>query len=367
MSRILADIKGFGKQYLRSKVGAFFGFVFPILLVLLFGAIFTASGDQKISLPIQDLDNSALSHQFIEMLNGTGLLSIETIPVDIDIQTYINDHSLTLALVIPATFSEKINISISNGSGTAKVILYAEPGQTTSSTAEAVIGAVLDGMNYQLSHARPVVGMDPPLATKPGLKYMDFFLPGVVGITVMTNSLYSMSSLCGEYRQRSYFKLLATTKLRKYEWLVSKFLFYSIILLASLITTFVVAKLAFNIESTITPLALLLIPVGAFVFVSMGMLFGVAVKDPESSAAIANAVGFPMMFLSGAFFPISMFPPFLKVVAAAMPLTYFNNGLRSTMLPPENTISTLANLAVLLVIGLVFFVLASKLMSWKER
>jgi ABC-2 type transport system permease protein len=247
------------------------------------------------------------------------------------------------------------------------VTLYGDPSQSsTFGTAEAAVETAIVGMNYYLSNAKPVIGMNPAQPASEGLKYMDFFLPGVVGITVMTNSLFSMSSLCGEYRQRSYFKLLATTKLRKHEWLISKFVFYSIILLASLITTFAVAKLAFSIESTITPLALLLIPVGAFVFVSMGMLLGVAVKDPESSVAIANAIGFPMMFLSGAFFPISSFPSFLQVVAAVMPLTYFNNGLRDTMVY-GNSISTLANLGVLLAIGLVFFVLASKLMSWKER
>jgi len=367
MSRVLSDVKGFGKQYLRSKVGAFFGFAFPILLVLLFGAIFTAGGDQKVTLPIQNLDNGAESQAFIEALNGTGLVKIDTIPADADIDDYISEHSLTLALLIPSTFSQDVQTILStNGSGTANVTLYGDVSQSTFGTAQAAVETAIVGMNYYLSNAKPVIGMNPPKTVKEGLKYMDFFLPGVVGITVMTNSLFSMSSLCGEYRQRSYFKLLATTKLRKYEWLTSKFIFYSMMLLASLLTTFAVAKLAFNIESSLTPLALLLIPVGAFIFVSMGMLLGVVVKDPESSVAIANAIGFPMMFLSGSFFPISSFPGFLQTVAAVLPLTYFNNGLRDTMVYGNN-VSCLVNLGVLLVLGAIFFVLASRLMSWKER
>jgi ABC-2 type transport system permease protein len=367
MSRIISDVRGYGKQYFRSKVGAFFSFVFPILLVLLFGAIFTASGNQKLSLPVQDLDNSSASHMLIEALNQTGLVEIETIPVDVPIGDYINDHSLTLALLIPANFGETINNTLAlNGTSMANVTLYGDPTQSTFGTAQTLVESAIVGLNYQFAHATPVVGMNPSQPAYPGLKYMDFFLPGVVGLTVMTNSLYSMSSLCGEYRQRSYFKLLATTKLKKYEWLVSKFVFYSIVLLASLITTFAVAKLAFSIESTITPLALLMIPIGAFVFVSLGMLLGVAIKDPESSVAIANAIGFPMMFLSGSFFQVSMFPPYLQAVAAVMPLTYFNNGLRDTMVY-GNSMSALANIGVLVVVGVVFFVLASKLMSWKER
>jgi len=90
------------------------------------------------------------------------------------------------------------------------------------------------------------------------------------------------------------------------------------------------------------------------------------VKDPESAVAIANVIGFPMMFLSGSFFPIESFPPFLQVAAKVLPLTYLNNGLRDTMVY-GNSASSLINLGVIVVIGIVFAVLASRLMSWKEK
>jgi ABC-2 type transport system permease protein len=367
VSRIYSDIVGFGKQYLRSKVGAFFAFIFPLLLVLLFGAIFTAGEGQKVDLPVQNLDGGPYSLALIENMTRTDLVNIKTIPADVNIDEYINEHSLPLALLIPSDFSSRVEQVIAdNGTDLAFVTLYADMSQSTSGTAATAVEIAIVNMNFAISHASPVIVMGPPQPPGKGESFMDFFLPGVVGLTVMTNSLFSMSSLCGEYRQRGYFKLLATTKLQKYEWLVSKFIFYSAILFASLLTTFAVAKLAFDIKATLTPLALMMIPIGAFVFVSMGMLLGVVVKDPESSVAIANAIGFPMMFLSGSFFPISSFPGFLQAVAVVMPLTYFNNGLRDTMVY-GNSMSTLANVGVLLILGAIFFVLASKLMSWKER
>jgi ABC-2 type transport system permease protein len=73
-----------------------------------------------------------------------------------------------------------------------------------------------------------------------------------------------------------------------------------------------------------------------------------------------------MMFLSGTFFQLEAMPTFIRAIAAFMPLTYFNNGLRDTMVF-DNTASAFANLGVLLVLGAVFFVLSSRLMSWKER
>lgn len=366
MSRILADIKGFGRQYLRSKVGAFFTFAFPILLILLFGAIYSASGTQKVSLPVQNLDGSSFSVAYMNELNNTTLVNIKMIPTDANMTNYINDNSLSLALQIPANFGSKIAGGLgTNYTGPIIVTVYGDKSQSTFGTAVAAVEAASVSFNYNLSRTLPLVAPGVQ-GLKEGYKFLDYFLPGVVGITVMTNSLFSMSSICAEYRQRGFFKLLATTKLRKHEWLISKFVFFSIILILSLLTTFAVASAAFGTHSSITPLALVMIPAGAFLFVSFGMLLGVAIKDPESGVAVANAIGFPMMFLSGSFFPLDMMPHFLQMVATALPLTYFNNGLRDTMVY-GNTGGALMNLAVVLLVGVVFFVLSSRLMSWKER
>lgn len=366
MSRIVADFKGYAKQYLRSKVGAFFSFAFPILLILLFGAIFTSTENNKLSLPVQNLDDGPYSQAFLKALNETGVVDVKMVSPQQDLTKYISDKSLSLALLIPKNFSSDITRKVAtNESGFVNVTIYGDTSSSTFGTAQAIINAAATALNYYLENAEPIISFDAkPVTAK--MTFMDFFLPGIVGITVMTTSLYSMSTLCASYKERGYFKLLATTKLKKHEWLISKFLFYSALLYVSMFATFAVGRAAFDMKSSMTPMALVLIPAGAFIFVSLGMLIGVAVKEPESSAAVANAIGFPMMFLSGAFFQLDTMPMFMQAIAAFMPLTYFNNGLRDTMVF-NNTTSALANLGVLLVLGVIFFVLASRLMSWKER
>ena len=61
------------------------------------------------------------------------------------------------------------------------------------------------------------------------------------------------------------------------------------------------------------------------------MVLGIFVRDPGTGEALANAIGFPMMFLAGSFFPIDSMPSFLQTIARALPLTYINEGLRATM------------------------------------
>lgn len=360
MNKILSDTVSFGRQYLRTKIGAFFAFIFPVLLILLFGAIFTSGEGTGVSLPVQNLDPGPFSETLIEALNATEYFDISSIDIDVDIVDYVDDESLTLALCIPEDFS--LNISSNQ---TATVRLYGDPTKSSYMVSYQILKSVLDQMGYSISGGAPIAQID----QNPGsevLEPYDFLLPGFVGLTVMINAMYFMTSTCAEHRSRGYFKLLATTTLRKSEWLTSKFLFNSAMLIASLLLTFAIAKVMFDLKAAITPMSFVLVVAGAFMFTSLGMLFGTAVKDPESAAAISNIVGFPMMFLAGSFWDLSAAPVYLQVIAGAMPLTYLNNGLRDTMIY-GNDASALVNLAVVLVLGLVFFLLSSRLMSWKEK
>ena len=365
--RILSDVVNFGRQYMRNVAGPFFAFAFPVLLILVFGAIFTSDDPAKITLPVQDLDEGMYSDVYLEILNATDIVDVEFISSEEDISEYIKDNSLAIALVIPESFtSDLMEIQAGNSTELVRLVIYGDETRSTYGMAVGAIQSAAVYLNYNLSGTAPLVSFETQSVASEEFNFMDFFLPGVVGIVVMTNSLFSMTSICAEYRNRGYFKLLATTRIAKWEWLVSKFIFFTLLLVCSLFVTYAVGIALFNMESSLTAISIVLIAAGAFLFVSMGMLLGVVVKDPESGAAAANAIGFPMMFLAGTFFPLESMPVYLQTIAKVLPLTYLNEGLRDTMVY-ANDGSALLNLAVLVIIALVFFVLSSRIMSWKEK
>jgi len=352
---------------MRSRVGAFFTFVFPILLILLFGAIFTQSGTSGFTLPTQDLDNTNLSRVYLDALNHTGLVRITMVSSNVSLESYIRDNSLTVALRIPWQFESDVFRNMqTNGTTPVNVTLFGDPSKSTFAVAQGVLQAVAEQMNFQLAGVSPVMGVSSLTVASSTYQYMDYFLPGIVGMTVMTTTMYSMTSICGEYRTRKYFKLLATTTLSKAQWLTSKILFFSISLIVSLFVTVAVGILVWNVHVIIDPIALAIIVVGALLFTSLGMLFGTIAKDPESGVAVANAIGFPMMFLSGSFWPLEQMPSYLQTTSRFLPLTYVNTGLRDTMVF-ANAGGALTNLAVVAGLAVIFFILAARLMSWKER
>src|SRR5438874_11068839 len=86
----------------------------------------------------------------------------------------------------------------------------------------------------------------------------------------------------------------------------------------------------FGLKAVVTPMAILIIIAGTIEFTSLGMVLGIFVRDPETGAAIANAIGFPMMVLAGSFFPVDAMPSFLQAGARLLPLPYLHEGLRAT-------------------------------------
>jgi len=366
MNKILADIVSYGKQYLRSRSAAFFTFVMPIILVLVFGSIF-GSGTTKIDVTVQNLDDGGYGSTYLQILNETGSVNVKVISKDVDLQKYIKDKSLSVAVLIPRNFTASLVASLAtNGSSFVDITVYGDPSQSTFGSVMASVQTAEAIMNFHFADARPILTVSVKSVASDSYENMDYFLPGVVGITIMTNALYGMTAVCAEYKSRGYSKLLATTTLTKGEWLTSKVVTFTVMLSASVVVTYIVGVLVLGLHVSLTPLTFAIIPVGALLFTSAGMLLGSVSKDAESASAVANAIGFPMMFLSGSFFPIEVMPDFLQTVAKGIPMTYLTNALRDSMLV-DNSSSALLNMGVVFAIGIVLFIAGCRLMSWKEK
>ncbi len=363
MRRVLADMRAFGTEYLRNPVGAFFAFAFPVILILIFGAVFSTTEGTTFSLEVQDLDGTPMSAAAVENLTALDVLEIALIPESVDIETYIKDNSLSRALVIPEGFEEGV---LTGNMSQATFLLYGDPSQSSFGAVHGSVQGAATIMNFNLTGAFPIIGTDTRPIVAEEFSYIDFFLPGMIGFTVMINTLFVQSAVSAEYRTRGFFKLLATTPMRKAEWLLSKVLWTMLIMFISVALLFLVSIGVYGTQVALTWIAVAHLVAGIVLFVAMGLLIGVLARGVESASAVANAVGFPMMFLSGTFFPLEMMPDLLQKIALVLPLTYTSEGLRDTMIY-GNDVDALWNLAVVVILAIVFFVATTRLMSWKER
>ncbi|NIO37159.1 ABC transporter permease [Candidatus Bathyarchaeota archaeon] len=197
-------------------------------------------------------------------------------------------------------------------------------------------------------------------------KYIDFFAPGIIGMTLMTSGVFGAVSWNTRNKELGILKKLATTPLSKLEWIVGVVLYELIMGIVSTLVIVTVGVLVFNMKFLPNIFSVILIVSGAIAFPGMGMVIARFVKESDSADAAANAITFPMMFLSGSFFPLEFMPDFLRQIANVLPLTYLNNGLRDSMVY-GNVSSALFNTAVVLGVGVFFIVVGSLITSWREE
>ena len=365
---IIHDLKASIKSWLRSKGTVFWTLLFPVLLIMIFGAIFSGMDDNTYDLHIQDLDDSTWSVSYIDMLRNVSILDVKTIDETEDITTYMKDKDLPGALLIPDNFGEILQKSYSDSNSTVNVTFYHDPAkQTSSSILQNIISSSLYEFNMGITGGNRVIGMNQTSNLGDEFEYIDFFIPGIIGLTIMTSCIYGSIERNTKYRKDGILRKLLTTPVSRTEWILSKMLF---MLFLSFISTSVILAVGIIIWDMHIALDLVIFAIGliisaSFLFSGLGMIIGRFVKEEETADMAGGAITFPMMFLAGTFFPLEQMPEYLQLIAQVLPLYYVNEGLRNAMIY-TNLDKTIYFTAFVSAFACVFFIAGVLLTKWKE-
>jgi len=357
--RIFSDFKVYSRGFLRNKFGLFFGLIFPVILIAIFGAIFSEGGAGTINVYAQNQDNGLASTAYLEAINSTNTLRIITIDPSLNFADYLSQNSIENGLIIPQNFTEAYMLR-----QPVNITVYTNPSGSTGGTVLGVIGAINNQFSLNAFEGYTVVGI---IQRNIGSQqsYIDFLVPGLIGFAILVNPMFSLVEISSLYKKNKLFKQLSLTPLTKMEWLIAKILWYIVLSSASFLLMAAVGIFAFGANINLTVWLIPFLIIGPMLFASLGMLIGTVTKNPETAGVIGNVVTFPMMFLSGTFFPIAFMPEYLQTFAHVLPLFYVVEGLNNVMVY-QNYMGAVVDLAVIGVITLVVFVLAVKLFKWRE-
>jgi ABC-2 type transport system permease protein len=370
--RTFSDLRLFGRGYFRNWVGLFFGIIFPVIIIALFGAIFSGGGGGAVTVYVQNQDTGPfltpqmdVATQFVQALNGTNVeatwpINVQLVDPSENFSQYLADHSASDGVIIPANFS--LNY-ISNAS--VSLTLYGNPAQSSSAIVSGTLTAIVNQFNLQRYGGRPIIGVTQTTVNVQQTQYIDFLIPGLIGFSILVSPMFSMVNITSEYKKTKLFKQLSLTPLRKMEWLASKVIWYIILSAISFVLLVAVGVFVFDAHMTLTVWLIPFLILGPMLFCSIGMLVGTVTKSVESASVLGNIITFPMMFLSGTFFPISTMPHYLQSFAHVLPLFYIVEGLNNVMVFGNYT-AALVDIAVTSAITVVVFVAAAKVFKWRE-
>jgi ABC-2 type transport system permease protein len=421
VSRIPAIFIAVTRNWLRSRSGLFFTILFPLMLLLVFGAVFSGSSTASYSIQIQNRDvtpngsPSTLSLAFISTLNQTKTLSISSIPASADPRTYAQSKAnffgsqsnrilvipegfqnnllngtTKVRLIVTSTtlsflaknFSQFISPSQRQGietgiaalnstaaafpGGNVSLLYYSDPSDSGGQIVKQIVATVANSFNYRLIGATPIITFSDQSLVVKRLNSVDYYVPGLIGAFVMSNGVIGLTSVATEFKRRGVLKRLSATPLSRFEWIVGNILSQTVLAVALTVVMILAGRLIFGATTTIDFYSAIIIFAGAVLFSGIGMLLAGLVKDPEAATGLGNAIAFPMMFLSGSFWPIDIMPSYLQSFARVLPLFYFSDGLRAAMVT-GNTVIALSDFVVIGVLAIVFILLGSFVTSWHEK
>jgi len=167
-------------------------------------------------------------------------------------------------------------------------------------------------------------------ATGPDIQFINFLIPGIVGMTAMFGSTNETMSIVWDKSLGVFDRILAAP-VSSTSIIFGKTMAGAVMGVISAVVLLIIGNLFFGVSFANIGLVLLIIVLASFSFTGIGTIISGLASEPREAMMLSNLLRFPMMFLGGVFFPVESMPTPLPYVARAMPLTYATEGLRAVM------------------------------------
>jgi len=352
------------KQFVRNRGALFFSFLFPIIFILLFGWAFQNMNTQTFKVGLSDegsprttayitqgLESVVIQNNQKEFKTQSGSLA--------DLLSALKNGSLDAVIVIPNGMD-----TLSSGQSGAIQVYYDASLMENQQTLIPAIYQVINAIDQQLGGYTPLISVQQKSVQSHQLRYIDFLLPGVLGMTLMFIGVQGGLPII-QQRQAHIIKRLGCTPLRRSMLVLGDVVFRMIVVLLSAALIILVGRLVFNVRMVGNWLSLCGITLlGSLVLVNLGYVIAAFVKTQESAMPVVQMVNLPMMILSGTFFPIASMPAFVEPLVKILPLTYLNDALRQIMVAGTPLYSTTTDIAVLVAWAVVTLAVTIRFFRW---
>jgi ABC-2 type transport system permease protein len=333
------------REFLREPEAIFWVFAFPLLMALALGVAFRSERTQEVSVGVL---RGARSDAVTDVLRATPGVRVRELTAD-RVDSALRNGDVSLVVEAPAT------------PGTAPRYVF-DPTRPESR-----------GVRMQVDHALQRAAGRSDLWTAsdrevvtPGSRYIDWLLPGLLGMNIMGTGLWSIGFAVVHARSRKLLKRLMATPMPRGAYLLSHFLARLLFLVLEVAALLGFGWLVFGVTSAgslalVSALTLL----GAFAFSGLGLLVASRARTIEVVSGLMNLVMLPMWLLSGVFFASSNFPDLAQPFIRLLPLTVLNDALRAVMLEGSGLRGVAREIALLAAWGVGSFLLAIRLFRWR--
>lgn len=331
------------KIFVRNRQVIFWSLLFPVFFMVMLGSFIGGGGGVSLSGQVIDLDRTAESAALVKKLRGSALIKFKENKVlqsssaqaetDMVAQAKadLQAGDIQLLLVIPSGYGERVTALDPNQP--AKVeYFYDETNRLTYETGRVLIGQMVDEVSKASVAYTPMVTVSEQGVRSLNLEYIDFLVPGIVAMMIMSNNLNGVAGQIASWRERGILRRMQGTTLKASTFIAAQISARLCLNGLQAVIVLLVGYFVFGTQVSGSWAALLgFVILGTLAFMSLGFIIAGLAKTPESAGPIAGFISFPLLFIGGIFFPIGDMPAFLQPIIHSLPIAQLTTALREVM------------------------------------
>ena len=337
------------KMTIRNRQAIFWNLAFPAIFILIFGAVFGNDSLSTIEIGVAGPD-SATRSQVVQGLESSDAFNVH-VGTDDDEREALNENDRQVVLIVPETIDSSQPVTL----------LYNEQGGPTGAIAQSAVQNAL----YAILGGSELAPIQTQAVSTLNLSFIDFFVPGILAMSIMNSGVIGLSTAFTSFREKGILRRIKVTPFALWKFILARIVASMVVILATCAILIGVGMLVWGLNVRGNWLLIVLtILIGSLAFLAIGYAISSFARNTESAASYSNLVTFPMLFLSGVFFPIGSMPGWLQPIIKLLPLRYLVDALRDPMMYGRGIASTWTDLLVLLAVFAVCLAFAVRFFRW---
>jgi ABC-2 type transport system permease protein len=345
------------KMNVRNRTALFWNLAFPLLFILLFGFLFSED-DVTIDVGIAGADSSPLAQQVAAEMRASDGFSVTIGSAEEQLTALDEGDRTVVVLFTPGRTPDRVEAEI----------LWNQTNPQLGAVAVSAVRQFLTDAGVAMAGGQLPVEVTVRSVDTNDLRYMDFLVPGILGMSVMNSGMIGLASAFVTYRERGILRRIRATPFPLYSFIAARIASQVVISVVQAVVLIVTGLLLVGLTINGNLLyVLVMVVVGALAFLALGFVVASVAPNQAAADSLANGISFPMMFLSGVFFPVDAAPAWLQAITHLMPLRYFVNALRDLMVRDATLPEQWLNILILLATGVIALLVSMRFFRWETR
>lgn len=353
------------RRYFRDKAAIFYTVLFPLIFLFVFGGIFGSNSEMSFKVAVLSQSKSQFAQEFTKQMNDNKILKVNSEVANLDdAKEKMNRSEIDAAIVLPSDFGE-VKSGKNYPTGQAQVI-YTQNNSQAGQTLSSVLNSQFEQINKQFVQYEAPFTVSSQQTNDKSLSSFDYTFSGLLGFSLLGLCIFGPVNLFPELKKQGVLRRFHTTPLRVWQFFSSTMISQAIIGLFTISIMLAVAATVFKLQVVGNIAELFVFVVfGIVMLLGIGLAIGGWAKNERQAAPLSNIVAFPMMFMSGAFFPRFLMPEWLQAITAFLPLTPVIDGIRLIATEGKGLLDLLPQLGLMGLWMVVIYVIAFRVFRWE--